>query len=575
MKLYKRIFIFFITAILSINFFMCYTIPVFASEGVYDPDTSWWDKFLTESSAYLSYLACRVGAITQDHDFAKWVQAREDYIEWWNTGHISRKQDSNGNVNYTFDKELMAYIKQCLDEYIKTEMTKEENGGFIILPTTSISDVPADRFKNAQQFRTFRNIIVEKGCLAVQVKYEREIMFVDPFSDPDHPIMLVGVTSDLNRYENYSYMPVTTKFFCGSDWNIHGYCVKVFPENNVIYTSVSDAVDYINPSTQKTLYQNEAFVNWSFEKHGSMGEYFTLYSVTGENVRVYVSELAAKNYSVGNRKIYLTENYYNYVPEYLEVSIDDLQKSVDDLQKIIDELLKRIKDDTSEKEIMDLLRQILDALKNQQGTGGGGSGSGGDVTVNVDLTETNSWLSKIYEKVAQIFDKISKTASGVTDTAFDKIQETLDEILKQIKKIKHWTIADTLIDGVTGLSDMITDWITLIGDLLEDVDGGAETTVAAISSTMDDATKLLKTKFPFCIPWDVYFLVTFLAHEPETPVFNLPIRVPSAGIDECIEVDMSDFSGISTISRTLLTLIYCYGLLNLTMKVIPMVKEET
>lgn len=575
MKLYKRIFIFFITAILSINFFMCYTIPVFASEGVYDPDTSWWDKFLTESSAYLSYLACRVGAITQDHDFAKWVQAREDYIEWWNTGHISRKQDSNGNVNYTFDKELMAYIKQCLDEYIKTEMTKEENGGFIILPTTSISDVPADRFKNAQQFRTFRNIIVEKGCLAVQVKYEREIMFVDPFSDPDHPIMLVGVTSDLNRYENYSYMPVTTKFFCGSDWNIHGYCVKVFPENNVIYTSVSDAVDYIKPSTQKTLYQNEAFVNWSFEKHGSMGEYFTLYSVTGENVRVYVSELAAKNYSVGNRKIYFTENYYNYVPEDLEVSIDDLQKSVDDLQKIIDELLKRIKDDTSEKEIMDLLRQILDALKNQQGTGGGGSGSGGDVTVNVDLTETNSWLSKIYEKVAQIFDKISKTASGVTDTAFDKIQETLDEILKQIKKIKHWTIADTLIDGVTGLSDMITDWITLIGDLLEDVDGGAETTVAAISSTMDDATKLLKTKFPFCIPWDVYFLVTFLAHEPETPVFNLPIRVPSAGIDECIEVDMSDFSGISTISRTLLTLIYCYGLLNLTMKVIPMVKEET
>lgn len=501
MKLYKRIFIFFITAILSINFFMCYTIPVFASEGVYDPDTSWWDKFLTESSAYLSYLACRVGAITQDHDFAKWVQAREDYIEWWNTGHISRKQDSNGNVNYTFDKELMAYIKQCLDEYIKTEMTKEENGGFIIFPTTSISDVPADRFKNAQQFRTFRNIIVEKGCLAVQVKYEREIMFVDPFSDPDHPIMLVGVTSDLNRYENYSYMPVTTKFFCGSDWNIHGYCVKVFPENNVIYTSVSDAVDYINPSTQKTLYQNEAFVNWSFEKHGSMGEYFTLYSVTGENVRVYVSELAAKNYSVGNRKIYFTENYYNYVPEDLEVSIDDLQKSVDDLQKIIDELLKRIKDDTSEKEIMDLLRQILDALKNQQGTGGGGSG-GGDVVVDIDLTETNGWLSKIYTKLSQVFDKIS----SISIPSMRDVVTAIEDLSQMLKRYLSEITGD--LDDIKGQLEEMSE---------QELNDKTDSFLSQLMDLFSEISEVAKGKFPFSLPSDMQFLIARISGiSPET-----------------------------------------------------------
>lgn len=593
MKLYKRIFIFFITAILSINFLMCYTVPVFASEGVYDPDTSWWDKFLTESSAYISYLACRVGAITKDHDFAKWVQTREDYIEWWNTGHISRKQDSNGNVNYSFDKELMAYIKQCLDEYIKTEQTKEENGGFIILPTTSISDVPADRFKNAQQFRTFRNIIVEKGCLAVQVKYEREIMFVDPFSDPDHPIMLVGVTSDLNRYENYSYMPVTTKFFCGSDWNIHGYCVKVFPENNVIYTSVSDAVDYINPSTQKTLYQNEAFVNWSFEKHGSMGEYFTLYSVTGENVRVYVSELAAKNYSVGNRKIYLTENYYNYVPEDLEVSIDDLQKSVDDLQKIIDELLKRIKDDTSEKEIMDLLRQILDALKNQQGTGGGGSGGGGDVTVNVDLTETNGWLSKIYTKLSQVFDKIS----SISIPSMRDVVTAIEDLSQMLKRYLSEITGD--LDDIKGqLEEMSEQEFTeKTGDFLDD--------------TMEDFSEIgekAKGKFPFSIPNDIRLLISKMSvsspedggggetynmntpavddpggglitlaegdpddtpviSETGAPIFYLPFVIESAGIEEYVIVDLSGFDPVSKFCRSLLTIWFVICLYNMTFKV--------
>ena len=89
---------------------------------------------------------------------------------------------------------------------------------------------------------------------------------------------------------------------------------------------------------------------------------------------MFVSQNAAKNYTVGNRKVYFTENYYNYVPEDLSVSIDDLQKTVDDLQKVIDELLKQIGNNTSEKEIMDLLKQILEELRNSGGGNGGGNG---------------------------------------------------------------------------------------------------------------------------------------------------------------------------------------------------------
>lgn len=273
------------------------------------------------------------------------------------------------------------------------------------------------------------------------------------------------------------------------------------------------------------------------------------------------------DYSVGQRKIYYTSNYYDYVPEDLQVSIDELQKTIDDMQDVIDKLLDQIGNDTSESEIEELLRQILEELKNNQG--GGGGGGGGDVTVDIDLSSTNTLLSKILAKVTQISDRISETAGGAADAVHAKMQETLDEMLVQIKKLKHWTMADTVV----GAADAVADWLDLVKDLFSGGDEAAEGVVGAISSTMDDAANLMKTKFPFCIPWDVYILVSFLAEEPQTPVFRLPIRLNRLGIDEYIEVNLEDFEAVSSISRTLLTLLYCYALLNLTMKVFPIAKE--
>lgn len=222
--------------------------------------------------------------------------------------------------------------------------------------------------------------------------------------------------------------------------------------------------------------------------------------------------------------------------------ISDKLKEIDDTGKSIDEKLK----------------ELLDWLLENGGTGGG-----------ADLTETNNWLEKIYLKVSQIFDKMSGTAEGAADTVHAKIQETLDEMLVQIKKLKHWTMADTMV----GAADAAADWLDFLKDLFSGADGAAEGVVGAISTTMDDAAQLMKTKFPFCIPWDVYIIVNFLAEEPQTPVFRLPIKLERLGIEEYIEVDLKDFSVVSSISRTLLTLLYCYALLSLTMKVFPITKE--
>lgn len=210
------------------------------------------------------------------------------------------------------------------------------------------------------------------------------------------------------------------------------------------------------------------------------------------------------------------------------------------------------------------------------GTGGGGSENypghtdyddNKDIPPGNDLTDTNSWLKKIYLKVCQIYDRMHETVVCTGHIALDSIQSKLDEISETLKKIKDWTIADTIIDGV----DAVADWASFIKDLISDVTSG----VSAVSSTMAEAADLMKTKFPFCLPWDVALLVTFLAHEPQTPVFQLPIIIENFGIEEHIIIDMTQFSAISSLSRTMLSLIYCYGLINLTFKVILMVKEES
>ena len=268
-------------------------------------------------------------------------------------------------------------------------------------------------------------------------------------------------------------------------------------------------------------------------------------------VRVFVSDLAAKNYSVGKRKVYLTENYYNYVPEDLKVSVDDLQKTVDDLKDVIDDLLSKIKDDTNEQEIMDLLKQILDALRDQQGTGGGGSGGGGggDVTVDIDLTQTNSWLSKIYQMLKNISDKLAHFRDDFsffvedfknmfpdvgTGESTSWLQEQLDEIIKLLKSIKRWTAVDTVIDGV----DALADWLDLIKDVIKDAKEGAGSAVAAIAGTVGDSVDMMSQKFPFSVPWDILFFISVLSAEPQVPHFEIPFNIELSALDVTIDYTM-------------------------------------
>ena len=572
----KRIVPFILSVeILVTSFFTC-SVPVYAADFMphdivqaveYGIEYNDWDpfwRFLNDSKDGLMYLYSQMGAfVTQN--FQAWVdnnKALESLVE---TVPVPAKKEDN---NIVFTKEFMAQLKALLDDYAK------QNEPYWIVPIASYRDLDPAKFKTKAQYSTICQLARTYGLIGVNG---------DQISD------LSGAIENkhsLVMYTNWADTPDWSKehalvCFYNEAWQWRGYYIYRFnftSDMTVGFTSFDDGTK-LDASFSRVTLHDRFFPNYPFYHNGGLYDYngniysapkACLISKDGGHMRVYKTLDDFKRYTVGNRKVYYTENYYNYVPEDLTTSIDDLQQTVDDLSGVIDQLLGQITDTTDESEIEDLLKQILDELKNNQGGGGGGGGSGGgDVNVDIDLSSTNTLLSKILAKVTQIFDRMSETVGGAADTAHAKIQETLDEILVQIKKLKHWTMADTAVNA----ADAVADWLDFIKGIFDDAENGAGSAVSALSSTMGDAANLMKTKFPFCIPWDVYLIIGFLAEEPQTPVFRLPIKLERLGIEEYIEVDLKEFETVSSISRTLFTVLYCYGLLNLTMKVFPVAKE--
>lgn len=98
--------------------------------------------------------------------------------------------------------------------------------------------------------------------------------------------------------------------------------------------------------------------------------------------------------------------------------------------------------------------------------------------------------------------------------------------------------------------------------------------VPTLADSFTDLGNGLKTKFPFSIPWDIYYILSGLATTPKAPRFELPLKVERYGIDETIVVDMVRFQVLSDLSRSIFSLLFAMVLINLTIKVIGSLKEE-
>nr|DAX02249.1 MAG TPA: hypothetical protein [Inoviridae sp.] len=79
----------------------------------------------------------------------------------------------------------------------------------------------------------------------------------------------------------------------------------------------------------------------------------------------------------------------------------------------------------------------------------------------------------------------------------------------------------------------------------------------------------LEKKFPFCLPFDVYYFLDALDAEPRAPAFTIVIPLHNFGFDDySLKIDFSQFDPVFKVVRGCELFLACFGLVFITKKMI-------
>lgn len=609
---------------------MYYTMPVFAKPTLDDDGHLHvynWDDIKDCAVDWVMYMASNIGAIFADHSFGEYVQNKESWVDYWKEDNVTISEDGK---SVSFSSELMTYVKQCLDDYAK------ENEPYYMVNTLTLDNFLGSSYAgNKIMYDTAKNLLEDSpsGVIAFGAYYMQptQMYFVNigHYFKNISPVK-AGSTNRLTFYNNETWGQETFLAY-NVNLTVEDEAIKTAEE----FRSKADYTwNYGTDFNRPICYLFGVYPDgntpgiYAYDCRGYTG-YLKLVTRERRRIRVFNTYADFQNYTLGKRSVYYTSNYYDYVPEDLTTSIDDLQQTVDDLSGVIDQLLGQITKDTDESEIEDLLKQILDELKNNQGSGGGGGGGGGDVNVDIDLSTTNTLLSKILAKVTQIFDKVSAGSAGTGGNIF---QESLDSVLARLDDLN--VLLKKYLSEITGDLDDIKGQLADMSE--QEFEQKSDSFISEVMDAFSEISEAVKTKFPFSIPNDLHIFLSKIApaqpeaeaalylddesgislysgehggggssdgetgppggggasrpggsgfvsvdhgggggsREPaemrDAPVFRLPIVIERYGIEEYIVIDMAPFDPLSRFSRSFFTMIFMVCLFNMTFKVIGM-----
>lgn len=115
--------------------------------------------------------------------------------------------------------------------------------------------------------------------------------------------------------------------------------------------------------------------------------------------------------------------------------------------------------------------------------------------------------------------------------------------------------------------DYFVDLLPGLKELLEKNRIDTEESIGDLNPPTLDGDSLLD-KFPFCVPKDLYLLVTALQAPAEAPKWTIPIKFDVVDFYEEYEFDLSRFDTLAAAIRWGLTLIFLAGLIMVSRKMI-------
>lgn len=249
-------------------------------------------------------------------------------------------------------------------------------------------------------------------------------------------------------------------------------------------------------------------------------------------------------------------NYGPTIPDYLQSS-DALRNFIDSLDISAGEvnnydyttIINNIGDTTgmNAEELQKRIDEVMGEL-------GAISGNTEDISHNTELQV--SVLHKILDKLDDIYDKIGSGGGGGVLT------DLLDTLASSIETGVIATELAAIEATLAAIEGTILAWFGF-----EVADEAGDKIETAIDIGTDIGNEII-TKFPFCLPWDIMAILSALKSVPEVPVFEVPFKIPSWGIDTTFTLDLTDFQKLSDVSKWFFDVLYGIAITKLTLKLL-------
>lgn len=344
------------------------------------------------------------------------------------------------------------------------------------------------------------------------------------------------------------------------------------------------------------------------------------------NPQLFVSNRLKDCYVYGSPfKVFYTkqdlQNYLNkgrtYAPQLpsggFKINIKYINNSVNypDVNVNLDSLVGKVEADVQAD--LDLtLKNYLDHLADFTNGGGitnptptpSGGGSGGDFgdgttpTPKPDftdgsLTDTNTLLQKILDKLTEFSTNHDKLAKTITDY-IQKNDGKLEEILLAIQALSDgkteteqngckydftalskyltdlWNNSDQKFDEMVKLLEENNKYQQKLVDSLNEIKALliADTVMDFFKDRSQETAEKAKDKFPTSIPWDISLVLNSMSAEPKNPKFSLPIKIESFKINETIDIDLStdEWEKLAKTCRYILSVTFVLFLIHLSRK---------
>lgn len=354
--------------------------------------------------------------------------------------------------------------------------------------------------------------------------------------------------------------------------------------------------DKINPNS-KAAFSFSSLQNGDTVVFGAPFKVFYSYNdaqkyLNNGKQRTYVPQLPSGGFKINIKYINNSVNY----PD-INVNLDSLVGKVEtDVQADLDLTLKNY---------LDHLADITDGGGTTNPTptpsGGGSGGDFGDGTTPTpkpdfsdgSLTDTNTLLQKILDKLTEFSTNHDKLAKTITDY-IEKNDGKLEEILIAIQALSDgkteteqngckydftalskyltdlWNNSDKKFDEMVKLLEENNKYQQKLVDSLNEIKALliADTVMDFFKDRSQETAEKAKDKFPTSIPWDVSLVLNSMSAEPKNPKFSLPIKIESFKINETIDIDLStdEWEKLAKTCRYILSVTFILFLIHLSRK---------